>query len=460
MDDQTYVYCTAALIVGWVLIGICRKSFDPFNPLWLFLAGYFQVYVIQAITLRDWALTVRTPELVASANSRALWAIVWFLVVYHCGLGRVIGGRLPRPPQNWSVPLVMSLTPLLVAWGLACSVLVFLRRGEMSAEESLLFSFPFLMLVGAVLMIVTGRRLGRPPLVWMGVATAGLYAVVWMFNGKRSHPLYGILSAICAFYISKGTRPSKPILAVTAVMCALSVSVALNWRNNPNYERSFSGFIEYLGDFDPSAVLVNLNIKDKNEGAVVNHALASKETEEYGGFLLMLDTVPARSEYDYGANYLRIFSTYIPRIIWPEKPLFGREQWINAWIAGSEFKREADFTGPSIGILGATQLNGGALGTFIVMTALALLLRSAFDHFRIHCESSTWIQAWWPLTFYNAWLMTVNDDPFVWFYYVYGYSMLPVLSFLWLYHKLTGLALGTSRDADAGGGMVLPIARA
>ena len=86
------------------------------------------------------------------------------------------------------------------------------------------------------------------------------------------------------------------------------------------------------------------------------------ETEEYGGFLLMMDTVPEKSDYDYGENYLRVFSTFIPRIIWPTKPLYGREQWINAWIAGSEMKRDEDFTGPAIGLLGATQLNGGAVG--------------------------------------------------------------------------------------------------
>ena len=85
--------------------------------------------------------------------------------------------------------------------------------------------------------------------------------------------------------------------------------------------------------------------------------------EEYGGFLLMMDTVPEKSDYDYGMNYIRIVSTYIPRIVWPTKPLFGRDQWVGAWIAGSEMERDEEFTGPAIGILGATQLNGGAFGT-------------------------------------------------------------------------------------------------
>ena len=77
----------------------------------------------------------------------------------------------------------------------------------------------------------------------------------------------------------------------------------------------------------------------------------SHETTEYGGFLLMMDTVPEKSEYDYGMNYCRIVSTYIPRIVWPTKPLFGRSQWVSAWIAGSELERDEEFTGPAIGIL-------------------------------------------------------------------------------------------------------------
>ena len=102
-----------------------------------------------------------------------------------------------------------------------------------------------------------------------------------------------------------------------------------------------------------------------------DHRSVSYETEEYGGFLLMMDTVPMKSDYDYGASYLRIFSTFIPRIVWVDKPIFGRDQWIAAWIAGSEMKRESYFTGPAIGILGATQLNGGAIGTLIVLACVA-----------------------------------------------------------------------------------------
>ena len=158
------------------------------------------------------------------------------------------------------------------------------------------------------------------------------------------------------------------------------------------------------------------------------------ETEEYGGFLLMMDTVPEKSDYDHGANYLRTFTTMIPRIIWPSKPLFGREQWIAAWIAGSELERDEDFTSPAIGILGATQLNGGAVGTLIVLGCLAIMLRSAYEYFRLHADVP-WVQFWWAIIFYNAWFMVVADDPMVWFYYNWGFTTFPIVVFFWFAAK-------------------------
>jgi hypothetical protein len=103
-------------------------------------------------------------------------------------------------------------------------------------------------------------------------------------------------------------------------------------------------------------------------------------------------------------------------------------------MAGSEFKRDDTFTGPAIGILGALQLNGGAPATAIVMSIIAVLLRSAYEYYRRY-QFTCWAQAWWALTYYNAWLMTVNDDPLVWFYYIYGFSIMPPMVFLWLINR-------------------------
>jgi hypothetical protein len=278
------------------------------------------------------------------------------------------------------------------------------------------------------LLVVTSRVVTnlRAQFLAAGLLICAAYVLIWMFNGKRSHSLIGVLSTVCAFYISQQKRPSWPVLMATGFTGALVVSIAIGWRGNLEYEQSLAGFAHYLGDFKVSKILESLNVRTGDE----DEENRSRETDEYGGFLLMMDTVPEKSAYDHGQSYIRVFSTFIPRILWPSKPLFGRAEWVNAWIAGSEMERDEDFTGPAIGILGASQLNGGAIGTLIVLACIALLLRTAYEYFRAHADVP-WIQFWWSITFYNAWFMVVCDDPMIWFYYNWGFTTCPIVVLMW-----------------------------
>jgi hypothetical protein len=431
MEDVFLIYSTAAVIVLYFLIHVARGRFDPFAPTWLFFVGYVHIYVIQALSYHEWAVGVRGKDLVWAANFRALWALLWCLAVYHLPLGRMIAGMLPAPPRNWSPKVVGAISPPLILWGLFCAGIM-IRSGaqdedSISAGESLFRSFPFVMLVAAVMLIVTGRTIHSrsPSFLPAGLLVGMLYVVIWMFNGKRSHSLIGVLATVCALYVSRLKRPSWPVLIATGFTGALVVAIAIGWRDNMKYERSFAGFTHYIGDFKPSKILDSLNITDDDPDATLTY-----ETVEYGGFLLMMDTVPGKSEYDGGASYLRVFSTFIPRIVWPSKPIYGRAQWVDAWIAGSEMERDETFAGPAIGILGATQLNGGALGTLIVVGCLALLFSTSYAYFRRY-EDVPWAQFWWAITYYNAWFTVVNDDPLIWFYYNWGITTFPIVIFMW-----------------------------
>lgn len=442
MEDQLYVLATGSVIVGLVVVAAALKRLDPFAPIWLFLAGYLQLYVVQATSYRDYSIRVRGIELVASANRRAFWALLWFLAVYFFGVGRWFARKLPSAPAAWSRGLVLALAPPLIVWGLICSGISLDGGNEprsITAEENLLRQFPALMLVGGVALIVSGGRFARPNRAFQfaGLATTFGYSAIWMFNGKRSHALFGVLTGVCAYYSSRGKKPPMIVLGVTGLACAAAVSLALGWRNNPRYERSLGGFSQYVSEFNVEKILVNLNMRERSDADPNDKDEVSKETEEYCAYLLMLDTVPDKSDYDYGESYLRLVSTFIPRILWADKPIFGREKWISAWIAGSEFHRDHTFTGPAIGILGATQLNGGALGTLLVLGVLATLWRALYEYFRAY-RDRPWAQAWWALTYYNAWLMVANDDPFVWFYYIYGFGILPAIAVFWLFNKAAG----------------------
>ena len=436
MDDLFFVYALVALIGGLAAFQVVTRRFDPFAPPWLFLVGIVQEYVIQPISYHEWAERVRGPELVAEASFRSFWAVAWMLAAYYFGPGKLFARFLPRPPLFWSPGVVNLFCPVLFVWGLACGLLIARGFGDdgVSAEAVLFIQFPLMMLVAGIVCIVTGRQPSRPRpgLVAVGLGIAFSYMLIWMFIGKRSHSLFAVLTVVCASYVPRLRRPSWPALGATALAGALAVGLSIGWRfhaNSNNQHGSVGNFVSFVTSFDPSVILEAINITD---GDTLKRD--SYETEEYGGLLLMMATVPDKSDYDYGASYLRVFSTYIPRLVWPSKPIYGRDKWIAAWIAGSEMKRDEAFTGPAIGILGACQLNGGAWGTFIVMGMVGLVFRTAYEYFR-RWATVPWVQVWWALTYYNAWLSTVNDDPLTWFYYNYGFTTLPPLVAFWVANK-------------------------
>lgn len=121
MEDILYVYGTAGVIVMYFLHQLVFRKFDAFAPVWLFLVGYVQLYVIQPLSFHDWAVEIRGKDLVAAANYRAFWALLWFLLVYQLGLGRKVARVLPTPPRRWSPVLPAVLCPPLIAWGLFCA---------------------------------------------------------------------------------------------------------------------------------------------------------------------------------------------------------------------------------------------------------------------------------------------------------------------------------------------------
>ena len=118
------------------------------------------------------------------------------------------------------------------------------------------------MMVAAILLIVTGRTIQapRPAFLSAGLIVAAAYVLIWMFNGKRSHSLIGVLATVCAFYITRLKRPSWPVLIATAFAGACVVAIAIGWRNDRDHERSFAGFGGFLGDFQSREILESLNV--------------------------------------------------------------------------------------------------------------------------------------------------------------------------------------------------------
>ena len=316
MDELYYVYATAAVIVLYFLAHVITRKFDPFAPVWLFLVGYIQVYIIQAIELprmggrRPWQGSGDGGQF-PSASGR--WCGSWRSTTWaSAGNGLVC---FPNRRGAGRRAQVAVISPPLILWGLFCAGMLLRGGGERRDDVGRGVALPFLpvrVMVAAILLIVTGRTIDAPGRNSCGGAVCRGCVRVDLDVQRQAIAL----AHRCAGHgLRLLHRASEAALLAGpdghGVLGALVVAIAIGWRDNPNYERSFSGIRPVSSaNSRSSKILESLNISDDEE----DEEIRRYETEEYGGFLLMMDTVPDKSAYDYGANYLRVFSTFIPRI--------------------------------------------------------------------------------------------------------------------------------------------------
>ena len=157
MNELTYVYATAAVIVGVFAFQVLTRRFDPFAPIWLFLVGYAQVYVDPgdlATTTGRWASGASSWSPRRTSGRSGRWPGSWWSIT-SARAGRSRGSCRRRPGRGRSAPSQL-LSPVLIVWGLLCAGHrapgLDDDRASTSAEAALLLSFPFVMLVA-----------GRPP---------------------------------------------------------------------------------------------------------------------------------------------------------------------------------------------------------------------------------------------------------------------------------------------------------
>ena len=70
-----------------------------------------------------------------------------------------------------------------------------------------------------------------------------------------------------------------------------------------------------------------------------------------------------------------------------------------------------------------------------MLAVVATIMRAGYEYYRFYADRP-WAQAWWSLTYFNAWMLTANDDPSVFFYYMYGHAIFAPMLLLWAIHKL------------------------
>ena len=435
MSDEPYIYATAAVIVATVLLGVFRKSFDPFAPIWLFLVGYAQVYVVQAISYRDWAIRVRGHELVDRGERAGLLGACsgsWRSIT--AGSARSSPARLPRPPASGRRRWSPSITPLMIVWGLVCAGLV-LGGGDdepdVAPRRRLLRAFPIMMLVGGHPADrdrpAAGDGRGRCSPGPGVVVVVGLHRDLDVQRQAVALAVRRADDASARSTLARASGRRCPCWRRRRWPACLVVSLAIGWRgNNRTTSTTSRASSQYVGDFDLESILVNLNIKSQHDEEIDVRRRDGQPRDRGVRRLPPDDGHRARRSRT---------TTTAPRTSGSSRPTSpgssGTTSRSTAASSGSTpgsparsssatttspARRSASWAPPSS--------TAAPSATLIVMAVLA---PAAPHGLRVlpAPRRVPWVQVWWSLTFYNAWLMIVNDDPFVWFYYIYGHTTVP-----------------------------------
>jgi hypothetical protein len=196
-------------------------------------------------------------------------------------------------------------------------------------------------------------------------------------QGSKTFLSLLLVSGLLAFYWARGRLPAMSGVAAVALIALFIFPFVKGFRDYVNYEY---GGIPTLSSFKTSEVVASAQRTQSNDVTSFDEQLFAISAR-YGGIdhlYGVTQTVPDLLPFNYGVNYFAVFVNFIPRAVWPSKPIFSR---------GADYGQALDtITSVTPFPIGEAYWDLGEAGVFVMMfvwgALLALMLRSCNSAFK------------------------------------------------------------------------------
>ena len=288
----------------------------PFLPLlgWVYAVHYaFPVFLLESYSFRDWLFT-------HAAVERALWLAVGGFVVLLVTFYGVPGAQLlrflPKVRLRWDAGKVRRTAPFFVLVGLCISYYVNTVPPPDVLEQVLLF-LSNLSLLGICMLFILqlqGKLGGASgALLW------GLFLPLQLMIDLSTGAVYQVFKdVIPLMLIYWSMRRRIPWAAILIGIIALILL-----RGNQQEFRFLSNDPTYLGASIPEKSRLYLQLVfDNTRTRGVTDAYTST-LERVSHLVTLADVVeqtPATVPYWGGETYKTLLTSFIPRVMWPDKP--------------------------------------------------------------------------------------------------------------------------------------------
>jgi len=385
MSEVAGIYILLVILFGlgsMPLMHLLRNpKGDLFEPIYWASAYFLFIFGIRSI----YALHFATPFLGAppfSSETLKAWIValllvivsfVTFLIGYYSKLGVAIAKVFPPLPQRWSLTKVRLLIPILLGISfLAFSKLVnifggwkiflLMERQTILTAAGTSYLVHFVRLTSYALFVAYIAALIYGKLRFAVIFLLSLVLVMGITFGSKALVFSPLLSLLIIRHYLKANLNLRH-LVILSILVVLSIPFFNIYRHSSN-----PGYILSKG--------MNVLLTDPN-------LLMSQLMHRFHGMdslIFIVRDTPDVMDFQLGKTIVPLFVSWIPRAIWPGKPIisFGKifgETYYAHWFAGTG-------TAPSPTIIGEAYLNFHICGVLWIGLISGVMLRT-FYHYLI-----------------------------------------------------------------------------
>lgn len=290
----------------------------------------FALYFFDLSALPDYPLVSLVPNLELASWLSVLGSL-GYVVGYQALMGRRILSILQPTQRRYGASEVLTCYVLFagalagIAYKFATGdyisyLLAEGRYAGLSHIATLLTGLQWPAFLGVWILYFKGRRDPAFVIVLMFV---NIVVIPYQFlQGSKTFLSLLLVSGIFAFYWSRGRLPKITVLIAVSVIVIFIFPFVHDFRENVNTQY---GRIPSISKIDLN--LIAKSASNESEGDKSLSERIALVSARFGGIDQLYgvsDVVPSRMPYKFGFEYTAFFVNLVPRMVWPDKPIYSR----------------------------------------------------------------------------------------------------------------------------------------
>jgi len=379
------------MALGVLWIGSRRRDFDPLEIVYPITALYILHFPMRAMFIMLWTGEVRLPfnwpvnseAYTAFALGLSILGMLFFYLGYFWfGSSRVLS-FVPRIPFRWTERYLTL--KILILYGLGLSAFVVLFSGGLAlrfqpspdrASQSFYSQFLLLgtlRLYALFLALANKDRSILSLLLALGLLVTEA-SLGFLIGSKQA--IFQTLLAVVLVYHYVLQRDWRRIVLVIGVVFLFGFFPLVQ-----NYRAVYKAVFGFrpdptLGDIVGAASELPDELGDSSSNWVYDTVEGiGKRANNLDSLTMVIRYVPEVVEFQRGTTLNLIFAGFIPRPIWPDKPVLKLGRFMTTDIVGSDSPTSKPVTD-----VGEFYLNYGILGVPIGMFLLGMTFRAIYAY--------------------------------------------------------------------------------